>query len=205
MTFGFWSNCKIMKQFNSEFIFGVADASKLPNYSYPEFAFIGRSNVGKSSLLNSILNRKNLARISSTPGKTQQINFYLIDKKIIFADLPGFGYASVARSEREKWLKLNMTYLKERENLKLVFQLIDSRHDPMETDLGLVEWLENNDKQFIIILTKTDKISSKLLLERKAQLEELTKFCKNSLEVLPYSSTTGLGRDQLLAIIKRFH
>ncbi len=194
-----------MKQFNSEFIFGVADASKLPNYSYPEFAFIGRSNVGKSSLLNSILNRKNLARISSTPGKTQQINFYLIDKKIIFADLPGFGYASVARSEREKWLKLNMTYLKERENLKLVFQLIDSRHDPMETDLGLVEWLENNDKQFIIILTKTDKISSKLLLERKAQLEELTKFCKNSLEVLPYSSTTGLGRDQLLAIIKRFH
>jgi len=192
-----------VKSLNVEFLLGVTEPSKFPKFTYPEIAFIGRSNVGKSSLLNSIFNRKNLARISSTPGKTQQINFYTVDKKTVFVDLPGFGYASVSKAEREKWLNLNMTYLKERENLRLVLLLVDSRHDPQDIDLGLMEWLENNDKKFIVILTKSDKVTVKQIAERKKQVENLLEQCKNSLEVLPYSCETNLGREQLMAVLKR--
>lgn len=188
---------------NAEFLMGVANPNSYPDTGLPEIAFSGRSNVGKSSLLNSIVMQKNLAKTSATPGKTQQINFFVVENKWSFADLPGFGYAKIGKSERENWAKLNLNYLETRENLKLVAVLIDSRHDPMEHDLGLIEFLENIQRKYLIILTKTDKLKPKQIEVRKSQIEHLISQCNFALEVLPYSALKGEGRYELLAIIKR--
>ncbi len=131
------------------------------------------------------------------------INFFLVDKRWMFADLPGFGYAAISKGKREEWVKLNFTYFETREQLKMVCCLVDSRHDPQKHDMALIEWLENNAKKFIIILTKCDKISKIAVESRKKQLEYLMQNCQNALEVLPYSTVTAMGRDQLLTIIKR--
>jgi GTP-binding protein len=192
-----------MIHLEAEFYTGAEKEEHFPNTQFPEIAFSGRSNVGKSSLLNSIVNRKKLAFTSSTPGKTQMINFFLIDKRWMFADLPGFGYAAISKGKREEWVKLIFSYFETREQLKMVCCLIDSRHDPQKHDMALIEWLENNNKKFIVILTKCDKISKQKILSRKEQLEYLLANCKNVVEVLPYSSVTGLGRDQLQQIIKK--
>lgn len=192
-----------MKNIQAEFIAGATSPELFPAMVYPEIAFIGRSNVGKSSLLNSIVQRKNLAHISSTPGKTQQINFFYVEDKWCLVDLPGYGYASTSKVNRAKWAKLNEEYLSNRENLQLVCLLVDSRHDPMELDIAMMEWLENNNKTFIVLLTKSDKTAAELVQQRKEQLEELLKYCKKCLEVLPYSAVSNLGRTELLAIIKR--
>ncbi|MCL5991376.1 MAG: ribosome biogenesis GTP-binding protein YihA/YsxC [Bacteroidetes bacterium] len=192
-----------MKTLNAEFNRGVLNPEQFPDYKYPEIAFSGRSNVGKSSLLNSILHRKNLAHISSTPGKTQQINFFVVDGKWSFADLPGYGYAVISKEKRTEWSKLNMNYFENRKNLRLVCVLVDSRHEPMEKDLAFIELLENLNRKYIIILTKSDKISVSTIVERKKKFEEITKECKFCIEVLPYSTVNGTGRDDLIGIIKR--
>jgi GTP-binding protein len=192
-----------MIHLEAEFYAGAEKAEHFPNTQFPEVAFSGRSNVGKSSLLNSLVNRKKLAFTSSTPGKTQMINFFLVNKKWMFADLPGFGYAAISKAKREEWVKLNFTYFEQREQLKMVCCLIDSRHDPQKHDMALIEWLENNNKKFIVILTKCDKISNQMVLSRKEQLEYLLANCKNVVEVIPYSSVTGLGKSQLQQIIKK--
>jgi GTP-binding protein len=192
-----------MKELSAELIISAADEKQFPKSDLPEIAFTGRSNVGKSSLLNSIVLRKNLAHISSAPGKTRQINFYNVEKNWVFADLPGFGYATISKDVRITWQKLNMVYLSSRQNLRLVACLIDSRHDPMEHDLGFMEWLENNEKKYVVILTKCDKLSKKAVEERKQQLLDYLKLSENCVDVLPYSTVTGLGRTELLAIIKR--
>lgn len=193
-----------MKNFNAEFIKGAADEKQFPDYTLPEVAFVGRSNVGKSSLLNSILLRKNLARTSASPGKTREINFFSVDGKWSFADMPGFGYASIGKSFREKWEKLNFDYLENRQNLRLVCSLVDSRHDPMDMDLALMEWLENHRKNFVVILTKTDKISKKRIDERQQQLSHLLQNCQYAHEALPYSVLNNTGRNQLISIIKKY-
>lgn len=192
-----------MKPLNADFILGTVNTGGFPKIKLPEVAFSGRSNVGKSSLLNSIVLRKNLAHISSTPGKTQQINFFNVEGKWIFADLPGFGYAKVSKDLRQQWQQMTYDYITKRENLKLVCMLVDSRHEPMESDLAIIEFLENNQKKFVIIMTKIDKISDRLVNERKQQFEYLVSQCKHCIEVLPYSSMTSVGRENLLAIIKR--
>ncbi|ROL61991.1 YihA family ribosome biogenesis GTP-binding protein [Bacteroidetes/Chlorobi group bacterium ChocPot_Mid] len=192
-----------MKPLNADFILGTVKPGEFPKSKLPEVAFSGRSNVGKSSLLNSIVLRKNLAHISSTPGKTQQINFFNVEDKWIFADLPGFGYAKVSRSLRQDWQKMTYDYITKRNNLKLVCMLVDSRHEPMESDLAIIEFLENTQKKYIVIMTKTDKISDKQVKERKEQFEYLVSQCKFCIEVLPYSSINFSGRENLLAIIKR--
>jgi GTP-binding protein len=193
-----------MKMMKADFLRGVTKAEEFPELLLPEIAFSGRSNVGKSSLINSLVMRKNLAHISSTPGKTQQINFYSVAEKWSFADLPGFGYAVASKDKRHSWSKLNYEYLEKRENLKLVCVLIDSRHDPMDSDLALIEWLENIGRSYIIILTKCDKINKKMVEERKNQIEQLTINCKYYHETLPYSIIDNTGRDSLLGIIKKF-
>jgi GTP-binding protein len=192
-----------MLTLNAEFILGAAEKSQFPEHNLPEIAFTGRSNVGKSSLLNSIVLRKNLAHISSTPGKTQQINFFNVENRWVFADMPGFGYASTGKENREKWRKLNFDYLSLSNNLKLVIALIDSRHDPMDTDMGLIEWYEENQKEFLIVLTKCDKLKPGAISARQKQVEHLVHQCQFCKEVFPYSSVNGLGRNQLLGMLKK--
>ncbi len=192
-----------MKPLEAEFILGATKSEHFPTTDLPEIAFSGRSNVGKSSLINSIVLRKGLAQISSSPGKTKQINFFRVEDKWCFADLPGFGFAQVSKEFREQWRKLNFDYLKNRKALRLVAALIDSRHDPTDTDLALIEWYENNAKNFVIVLTKCDKIKPREIEERKKQVEYLTSQCKFCVEVLPYSVEIGLGRKELIAIIKK--
>ncbi len=193
-----------MKIANADFVWGTGKSGDYPELLLPEIAFSGRSNVGKSSLINSLVMRKNLAHISSTPGKTQQINFYTVDGKWSFADLPGFGYASASKTKIEAWTKLNFEYLETRDTLRLVCALIDSRHDPMDIDLALLEWLELKGKNYIVILTKCDKITPKMIEERKKQIEGLTANCRFFHEALPYSSISKMNRDSLLGIIKKF-
>ncbi len=192
-----------MKQLNADFIKSTEKVEQFPHLNLPETAFVGRSNVGKSSLLNSIVLKKGLAKISSTPGKTQHINFYVVENKWAFADLPGFGYAQVNKLKRDEWVKLNFSYLEKREELKIICVLVDSRHDPQETDLALIEWLENHKKEFMIILTKCDKIKPKPLEDRKKQVEHLVSQCKFCREVLPYSIVDFRGRNELIGILKK--
>lgn len=192
-----------MEILQADFVRGAAAPEHLPETPYPEIAFIGRSNVGKSSLLNSLVRRRQLALVSSTPGKTKQINFFLVNDIWMFADLPGFGYAQVAKAEREQWQAFTQHYLHKREQLRLVCQLVDSRHDPSPLDLGMMEDLEVHGRPFVVILTKTDKIKPNEVRERKEQVEEALQYCQHNVEVLPYSSRTNAGRENLLAIIKR--
>ncbi len=192
-----------MDTLKAEFKLGAVETKQFPNTTFPEIAFTGRSNVGKSSMLNNLVNNKSLAKVSSTPGKTQQINFFIIDDRWMFADLPGFGYAKVSKKDREKWLHLNMEYLATREQLVLTCLLVDSRHDPMKNDLAMMEWLENNDRQFVVILTKCDKISQNAVDERVSQVQGLLQHCENAIDVIPYSSTKNIGRGNLLGLLKR--
>lgn len=193
-----------MKVLRADFILGASSTEQFPNLDLPEFAFSGRSNVGKSSLLNTLVLRKNLAHVSSKPGKTRQINFYNIEGKYIFADMPGFGYATVSKEERQKWWNLNTQYFKTRDNLVLVSLLVDSRLEPQESDLAQIELLEEFKKKYIVVLTKTDKISEEQLKKRIKEYEFLLQYCNFVNEFLPFSAVTRKGREELLAIIRRF-
>ncbi len=184
------------------FIKGALEPNQFPDLDMPEIGFIGRSNVGKSSLINSIVMRKNLARISSTPGKTREINFFVVEEKWVLVDMPGYGYAAIGKAHREKWAVLNNTYIQKRIPLKFLCTLIDGRHDPMPIDLELIEFLENINRKYLIIITKCDKLSKKAIEERKEQIEGIVSQCNNCIEVLPYSSVSKLGRKELLGIIK---
>jgi len=194
----------MIKIHKAEFIMGTDKPFSFPELSSPEIAFVGRSNVGKSSLINSLVHRKNLARISSTPGKTSEINFFNVEDTWTLVDMPGFGFTKRGVKKREDWFKLNFSYLDNRDNLKLVCVLIDSRHDPMEIDLSLIEHFENTQRNYLIILTKCDKLKEKQVKERKDQLDNLIKQCSFALEVLPYSSVTDIGRKELMAIVKKY-
>jgi GTP-binding protein len=192
-----------MEIHQADFVLGATKPEHFPPTHLPEVAFIGRSNVGKSSLLNSLVRRKNLAHVSSTPGKTQQINFFNVHDTVMFVDLPGFGFAKASKQERAQWKGLADQYLGHREQLKLVCFLMDIRHDPSNPELAMVEELEVWNRRYAIILTKKDKVSAKAAAERHTQLAEATALCSGCVEVLPYSSHTGEARPNLLAIIKR--
>ncbi len=190
-----------MKITSAEFVQGVPSIRQLPKEPYKEVAFLGRSNVGKSSLINKLVNRKSLARPSSDPGKTRELNYYLVNKQFYFVDLPGYGYAKVPEQIRSSWGKLIEQYLKGREHLSLVVQLIDSRHEPTELDMMMVGWLEYYEIPFVVVLTKSDKLPrSKMptyLKNAKAAFARFT-LCR---DVIPFSSLTGEGRSELLGII----
>ena len=189
--------------FQAEFKIGAVSKEQFQNDGLPEIAFAGRSNVGKSSLINSIVFRKNLARTSGTPGKTQEINFYLVDESWYLVDTPGFGYAAKGKKYRDQWEAFNLEYMSQSEDLQFVCVLIDSRHNPMERDLALVEVLENTGIDYLIILTKTDKLSKKAIKAREAQIRDVVAACNHVIDVLPYSSVNREGRDQLIGIINR--
>ncbi len=148
-----------MKITDAQFVMGAMSMAQLPKDGKPEIAMVGRSNVGKSSLINTLLGRKNLARTSNQPGKTRQLNYYRINDLFYFVDLPGYGYAKVSKSEQEKWGKLIEGYLLNREELLMVIQLIDVRHPPAESDIHMYQWLAGKGFEPVIIGTKADKIA----------------------------------------------
>jgi GTP-binding protein len=187
-----------MKIVSAEFVKSAYNRLHWPADKMPEIAFLGRSNVGKSSLLNSLLQRKGLARTSNTPGRTQSINYFLVNESFYFVDLPGYGFAKVSKATRSDWGKMAEDYLSGRENLLLSIQLIDSRHKPSALDLQLHDWLRFNEKDHLIVATKADKLSNN---EMTKQLRLFEKELPGS-RILPYSSQTGKGRDALWANIE---
>lgn len=190
----------IIKSSQLETVCGIT--SKLPKNQGVEIAFAGKSNVGKSSLINGLLNRKALARTSSQPGKTQTINFYKINDEFYFVDLPGYGYAKVSASEREKWGRMIENYLHTSEKLVLVFLLVDIRHEPSANDKMMYDWILHNGFTPVIIATKLDKI-------KRSQLQKNLKIIRTKLEmskedmIFPYSALSKQGRDEILDYIEK--
>ena len=182
----------------AEYLQSAVDWRKCPPPTLPEYAFIGRSNVGKSSLINMLTNNNSLAKTSSKPGKTQTINHFLIDKSWFLVDLPGYGYAGVSKTQREKWVGMIDQYLTRRENMQLVFVLIDSRLEPQNNDINFINKLGENGVPFALIFTKTDKISN-AKVQRNVQLFK-NKMLETWEEIPPYfltSAETGKGREEL--------
>ncbi|MBX7042257.1 MAG: ribosome biogenesis GTP-binding protein YihA/YsxC [Ignavibacteria bacterium] len=193
-----------MKITSAEFIKSIYDLRALPNSVLSEFVFVGRSNVGKSSLINTICNKKKLAKIGSVPGKTRQLNYFLINEKFYLVDLPGYGYAKVPEQIRAGWRKLVEDYISERQNVKLVFVLIDSRHEPTYLDELMVSWLEYYEIPFVIVLTKSDKISSNKM---QKQIYRSSKIVNNDdlcLDYIPFSIVTGEGKNEVLKLVEDY-
>jgi len=187
-----------MKITSAEFVKSAFDRSHWTSDGRPEIAFLGRSNVGKSSLLNSLLLRKGLARTSNTPGRTQSINFFLVNERFVFADLPGYGYAKVSKTMRSDWGKMAEQYLSERRELVLSIQLVDSRHEPSELDLQLHEWLTHGQKPYIVVATKCDKLSNNQLAK---SLSAIGKAMPGA-SVIAFSAQTGKGRETVWSQIE---
>jgi len=186
------------KDTSAEFVKSAFKEEDWPLDAKPEIAFLGRSNVGKSSLINSLLAVHGLARTSSTPGRTQSLNFFLIDDHFRFVDLPGFGYAKVPKNIRSTWGEMVTSYLANRRQLVLSIHIVDSRHEPTKQDLQLHEWLEHSNKSRLIVATKSDKLSNN---ELRKNLEHISGVLKVD-SVLAYSAKTGKGREQLWRAIK---
>ncbi len=181
----------------TDFVKSVAHPSQIPSEDFPQIAFSGRSNVGKSSLINRLMNRRNLAQTSNTPGKTRLLNFYLINRNLHFVDLPGYGFAKRSKAEQKAWAELIDAYLRRSERLRGLVQLIDARHDPSGDDLEMIKWLGEANFPFVVSATTVDKISS---TKRRKQLDKSLRIISDVAEVdfLPFSSATGQGRNELL-------
>jgi len=194
-----------MKIKTSELSGVFGPTSKLPAETLPEIAFAGRSNVGKSSLINSLLNRKNLARTSSSPGKTVTINFYNVNEEFFLVDLPGYGYAKASLAERAKWGKMIEKYLGTRESLKAVVLLVDIRHAPTKDDVMMYNWVVETGLTPVIVATKLDKIKRSQKDKQLKLLRETLGIEKESgIKIVPYSSETKQGREELLNILTLF-
>ena len=188
----------IIRDVNLETVCGVT--SKLPENTLPEFAFAGKSNVGKSSLINALMNRKAYARTSSQPGKTQTINFYNINGALYYVDLPGYGYAKIAVEVKEKWGKMIERYLRNSQMLKMVFLLIDIRHEPSANDKLMYEWIIFNGYHPVIIATKLDKIN-RSQIQKQVKLIRTTLQAGADTQIVPYSAQTKQGREEIYEIL----
>ena len=190
----------VIKNVNLEIVCGVT--SKVPDTAYAEVAFAGKSNVGKSSLINALMNRKALARTSAQPGKTQTINFYNINDAMYLVDLPGYGYAKVSQTEKEKWGKMIENYLHKSKMLKCVFLLVDIRHEPSANDRTMYEWVVYNGFRPVIIATKLDKIN-------RSQIQKQVKLIRTGLGMekqdilIPFSAETKQGREDIWTLIDK--
>jgi len=189
----------VIRRVNLETVCGIT--STLPDNKFPEIAFAGKSNVGKSSLINEVLNRKSLARTSATPGKTQTINFYNVNDELYLVDLPGYGYAKVSEAEKVKWGQLIERYLHNSKQLQAVFLLIDIRHEPSANDRMMYDWIVEMGYNPIIIATKLDKI-------KRSQIQKQMKLIKTTLNlvpgtiIIPFSATTKQGRDEIWELVE---
>lgn len=192
-------DCRVIRTVNLETVCGVT--SRLPENDKPELAFAGKSNVGKSSLINALMNRKAYARTSSQPGKTQTINFYNINEALYYVDLPGYGYAKISQKEKEKWGRMVENYLKKSAKLRGVFLLVDIRHEPSANDRQMYEWVVGNGYRPVIIDTKLDKI-------KRSQVAKQVKLVRTGLgigpkvTVIPFSAETKQGREEIWALIE---
>lgn len=191
----------VIKDVNLETVCGIT--SKIPENAHIEFAFAGRSNVGKSSLINGLMNRKSLARISAQPGKTQTINFYNINEQCYFVDLPGYGYTTANVKVKEQWGKMVERYLRRTKMLRLIFLLVDIRHEPSANDKTMYEWMLHYGFRPVIIATKLDKI-------KRSQIEKHVKMIRTGLQarkdtiIIPWSSMTKQGKEEIYALMDRY-
>ncbi|MDD5475182.1 MAG: ribosome biogenesis GTP-binding protein YihA/YsxC [Syntrophales bacterium] len=184
-----------MRNFIAEFVKSATRFSHYPDGTYPDVAFAGRSNVGKSSLINTLLGRKRLARTSGTPGRTQQINFFLVGKEFYFVDLPGYGFARVPLAVKKEWGPMVEEYLRGRKNLRMVIVILDIRREPSTEDLNLIDWLAHYGIPRIFVLTKTDKLSKSAAMIRRKEIGDILQVAPEKLYF--FSAKTGQGREEL--------
>ena len=185
---------------NAEFILSAARMKDCPRDGLPQIAFAGRSNVGKSSVINRLLNRKNLARVGSAPGKTTHINYFLIDRKVYFVDLPGYGYAKVSKQERARWGKLIEQWFSDAGLLTLGILLVDLRHKPTADDCTMAQWFKDSGKPFVVVANKHDKIKKSEWEPNLARIRE-TLTLPEEVPVISFSAEKGLGKEELLDVI----
>ena len=189
----------VIKKATLDIVCGIT--STLPDNPIPEIAFAGKSNVGKSSLINGLMNRKSLARTSSQPGKTQTINFYNVNDEVFLVDLPGYGYAKVSQTIKEKWGKLIERYLNTSKQLRAVFLLVDIRHEPSANDINMYEWVIANGYNPIIIATKADKLKRSQLAKHVKQIRVGLNVVEDT-PIIPYSAVTKQGREEIWELIE---
>ncbi|KGX93456.1 GTP-binding protein YsxC [Pontibacillus halophilus JSM 076056 = DSM 19796] len=192
-----------MKINHAELVISAVSKKQYPEEALPEFALAGRSNVGKSSFINKMIQRKALARTSSKPGKTQTLNFYRLNESIMFVDVPGYGYAKVSKTERAKWGKMMEEYFQERQQLNMCMLIVDIRHDPSEDDVMMYDFLKHFELPITVIATKMDKIKRG---QRAKQLSRITKVLELAPEdqIIPFSSETGEGKDEAWKAIRAY-
>ena len=181
----------------AEFVRSAAAASQFIRSSQPAVVFAGKSNVGKSSVINRLLNRNNFARVGSTPGKTIHINYFLIDEKLYFVDLPGYGYANVPRSEKERWASLMEAFFTESGLMTLGVHIVDARHKPTEGDLQMVQWFQQSGCPFLVLANKLDKLKKSEIV-KNLQLIRDTLALDEAVPLIPFSAETGQGREALI-------
>lgn len=191
-----------MNLHNVEFLKSVTKPADFMRTSMPQIAFAGKSNVGKSSVINKILNRKNFARVGASPGKTVHINYFLIDKTALFVDLPGYGYAKVSKSERDRWGKLMEQYFGEEGLITLGVMIVDARHKPTKDDITMANWFKSTGCPFLICANKVDKVK-KSQLEGNIALIRETLELDETVEIIPFSAETGFNRDRLISSIEK--
>lgn len=192
-----------MKIKTAEFVNSVTELSQLPTAHLPEIVFIGRSNVGKSSLINKLCGKSKIAKTSTVPGRTRLLNYYLINEEFYFVDLPGYGYAKVPEQIKTGWRKLVEDYISTRKNIKLVFELMDSRHDPTYLDQLMINWLEYYELNYAIVLTKADKISENKMERQIYRTSKIVHDDELCLDYIPFSSISGEGKNTVLKLIEQ--
>jgi len=188
----------------AEFITSAPSINECPEESLPEFCFAGRSNVGKSTLINKITNQKKLARTSNTPGKTQQMNYYKIDDEVFLVDLPGFGFAKVPKKERDRWGRDIKQYLLQRRTLNLIMHLVDSRHKPTGLDQEFFYWMASRQRPFAVLMTKADKLSKNKLTQSEKQVNDILSKMNIEVPVIPCSGDNGMGIKEIQSLITEF-
>lgn len=188
----------------AKFITSATKLEECPESTLPEICFAGRSNVGKSSLINVLLNKKRLARTSNVPGKTQQMNYYQVGDELFFVDLPGYGYAKVPKKERDRWGRNIREYLMERDKLRLILSVVDARHEPSKLDQDFFYWMGSNRKPFCVLLSKADKLSKNKQQQSKARVRRILKDMNIEVPVLNYSADSRDGVEEIKTLISEF-
>lgn len=186
---------------NVEFLISAASAGSFPPAHFPEIAFAGKSNVGKSSVINCILRRKNIARVGEKPGKTIHVNYFTVDNKCYFVDLPGYGYAKVSQAEKDRWGRLMESYFAS-DRINLGIFIVDARHAPTQNDIVMARWFLDTGCPFVVVANKLDKLKKSEILPNMQRIREVLELPEES-TVIPFSAEKGIGREELLRIIER--